>query len=189
MIAPPDFAAPFGDLPVPDSLLALLRFQDEIGYGNYSAALTLTADDHDGLRHGWSGDPAFLSRLIPFARATASGSFYALWNPDPSHPPMPDRWPVVAFGDEGGEWIVARDVRELLRVSTCDVEPRIDFDRIHYFRSEHHYRKSDGLDAYIEWLREHLQIAPVDDPEAILAAAQQEWQDDFERWIEPFLQG
>nr|WP_297529881.1 hypothetical protein [uncultured Roseateles sp.] len=189
MIDPTDFAAPFGDLPVPESLLALLRFQNDIGYGNYSAALTLTDDDHDGLRYGWSEDPAFLSRLIPFARATASGSFYALWNPDPSQPPMPDRWPVVAFGDEGGEWIVARDVRELLRVSTCDAEPRIDFDRIHYFRSEHHYRKSDGLDAYIEWLRVQLQLAPVDDPEPILAAAQREWQDDFERWIEPFLQG
>lgn len=189
MIDPTAFAAPFGGLQVPEALLALLRFQNDVGYGNYSAALTLTDDDHSGLEHGWSGDPAFLSRLIPFARASASGSFYALWNPDPSQTPMPDRWPVVAFGDEGGEWIVARDVRELLRVSSCDVEPRIDFDRIHFFRSEHHYRKSDGLDAYLNWLREQLQLAPVDDPEEILKAAQREWQGDFETWLHGFLQG
>ena len=189
MIDPTAFAAPFGGLPVPEALLALLRFQNEAGHGNYSAALTLTADDHSGLEHGWSDDPAFLSRLIPFARASASGSFYALWNPDPTQAPMPDRWPVVAFGDEGGEWIVARDVRELLRVSSCDVEPRIDFDRIHFFRSEHHHRQSDGIDAYIAWLREQLQLAPVDDPEEILKAAQREWQADFETWIHGFLQG
>jgi hypothetical protein len=184
-----DYAASFGDLPVPAALLDLLRFQDEVGFGNYSQALSLSAQDRDGLRHGWSADPEFLARLVPFARASASGSFYALWNPDPSQPPLPDRWPVVVFGDEGGEWVVARDVRELLRVSTCDVEPMIDMDRVHYFRSEHHYRKSAGLDRYVEWLREHFQIAPVDDPEEILKAAQKEWQTRFERWMQPILGG
>ncbi|OWQ93871.1 hypothetical protein CDN99_05440 [Roseateles aquatilis] len=188
MIDPDDYAAQFGDLPVPAALQTLLRFQNEVGYGNYSEALTLSKEGRAGLRHGWSADPEFLARLVPFARATASGSFYALWNPDPSQPPMPDRWPVVVFGDEGGEWIVARDVRELLRVSTCDVEPCIDLDRVHFHRDEHRYRKTPGLDGYVEWLRERFQIAPVDDPEEILKAAQGEWQVAFERWANPILE-
>lgn len=189
MIDPTQFAAAFGGLPVPVSLLALLRFQNERDRVRYSAALTLSLDGHDALERDWSAESAFLSRLIPFARVGPLGSIYALWNPDPSQPPLPDRWPVVAFGDEGGEWIVARDVRELLRVSSCDVAPRIDFDRIHFFRSEHHHRPSAGIEAYVEWLRTELQLSPVDDPEEILKAAQAEWQAGFERWIQPFLQG
>lgn len=183
-----DYAAVFGDLPVPAALQDLLRFQNEVGYGNYSQALTLSVQDHEVLAIGWSDEDEFLDRMLPFAQASASGSFYVLWNPDPSLALPPDRWPVVVFGDEGGEWVIARDVRELLRVSTCDVEPMIDMDRVHYYRSEHHYRKSAELDRYVEWLRERFQIAPLDDPEEILKAAQQEWQTPFERWMQPILE-
>ncbi|WP_423598583.1 hypothetical protein [Roseateles sp. MS654] len=188
MIDPNDFAAPFGDRPVPEPLLALLRFQNELRGAWYSAALRLSAENRSRLARGWSADPAFLSRLIPFARAGASGSFYALWDPDPSRMTTPAQWPVVAFGEDGGEWVVARDVRELLVIGSCDAEPRIDFDRAHYVRSEHHYRKSDGLDAYGEWLRASFQLEPVEDPDAILQAAQAEWQEELERWVQGVLE-
>lgn len=189
MIDPTAFAMPFGGLPVPEPLLALLRFQNAQGDPPYSSALRLRVFERSPLAHGWSADPDFLSRLIPFAQAGGSNSIYALWQPDPSHALAPDRWPVAAFGDEGGEWIVARDARELLRLSSCDLAPRIDFDRIHYDRSELHHRKSAGIDAYVEWLKQNQQLAPMDDPDPILKAAQLQWQHDFERWIHRFLQG
>ncbi|MDH0863539.1 hypothetical protein [Mitsuaria sp. GD03876] len=189
MIDPTDYAAVFGGLPVPAPLQALMRFQNERGDEPYSSALRLARCDRAGLARGWCSDQEFLSRLIPIARAGASASFYALWDPDPSREPAPERWPVVAFGEEGGEWVVARDVRELLRLSSCDLAPRIDFDRVHYDRSEHHHRKSAGLEAYVDWLRVQQQLAPVEDADPILKAAQLQWQSDFEAWIHRFLQG
>ncbi|GHG99421.1 hypothetical protein GCM10018780_26100 [Streptomyces lanatus] len=59
-----------------------------------------------------------LDRLIPFAYATHSGSFYALWRCD-------DRTdlatlPVIFFGDEGDLYVEAANLRELLRTRALE---------------------------------------------------------------------
>src|SRR2546430_16116125 len=99
--------------PVPE-LNLLEELQDQLGPEHCSAGFELTAyGDTSGLEAGWSKAPEFLGRLVPFGQATHSGSFYALWRVD-------DRadlatLPVVVFGDEGGQHVVARNLRELLR--------------------------------------------------------------------------
>ncbi|MDP9795316.1 hypothetical protein J2S43_003828 [Catenuloplanes nepalensis] len=73
-----------------------MELQDEVGCEEYADGFGLDDwDDKSGLEADWSKDPEFLSALIPFARATGGGSFYALWRID-------DRadlaaLPVVAF--------------------------------------------------------------------------------------------
>lgn len=61
----------------------------------------------------WSDDesPEFHERVIPFAKATASGSFYALWRYDDEADLA--ALPVILFGDEGDLEIAAHDLRDL----------------------------------------------------------------------------
>ncbi|MDI6104413.1 hypothetical protein QLQ12_38075 [Actinoplanes sp. NEAU-A12] len=163
----------------------LQRFQDRVGYGAYSECFGLDDwNDTSGLEAGWSKDPDFVSRLIPFATATGSGSFYALWRID-------DRadlatLPVVVFGDEGGEHVVARDLRELLRLLTFDSEPCVDHEQVFFYRLEDQ-EDSDARDEYRAWLDEHFGLAAVEDPDVILEAAQAEYGERFTTWKSRFL--
>ncbi|WP_406258418.1 hypothetical protein OIA45_01705 [Streptomyces chartreusis] len=60
----------------------LKEFQDGVGYENYADGFGLSEyGDMSGLVAGWSDDPEFTGRLIPFAQATGGGSFYALCLP------------------------------------------------------------------------------------------------------------
>jgi hypothetical protein len=169
---------------VPTQLLGLSAFQDKVGSETYSQALSLYVDGKSGLEHGWSSEPAFLDALFPFASANASGSFYALWRaPDCLGP---DTWPVVVFGDEGGEWVVARDVADLLALSAADAEPMVDHQEVLFHKGKHHCPSPD-IDQYRAWLAQSCAIQPTEDPNALVAAAQALWQQKFESWKGPLL--
>ena len=175
----------FKPRPVPEALLKLLEFQERVGWGSYSQAISLDVDEKLGLIHGWSKDEEFLGALYPFAQANGSGSFYALWNHGEHNDPL--AWPVVVFGDEGGEWVVAQNLMELLAMSTCDEEPMIDYGEVMFFRDEETSWSSQSIEEYIVWLRETFGIVPIEDPNAHVAAAQALLQDEFENWKAPFL--
>lgn len=175
----------FAPFTTPEPLVRLHALQEDVGYGQYSQGLTLDVDGRSGLMHGWSQEPAFLQALFPFGRANASGSFYALWNASGSGEPA--SWPVIVFGDEGGEWVVARNLAELLALSTFDVEPRIDYREVCFFKSEKYHRPSPGIAHYIQWLSTTCGISKVEDPTAIVAAAQRDWQQQWDAWKKPFL--
>ena len=163
--------------PVPE-LNLLKAFQDEAGYGQYSDGFGLDDyDDKSGLSAGWSKDPDFLARLTPFATATGGGSFYALWRPS---------LVVVLFGDEGGQHVVARSLPELFQLLTFDEEPSVDWDGVSYYRPDDH-EASPEHDAYVAWLRTRFDREPVDDPDAIVAAAQAESGERFAAWAGGFL--
>ena len=181
----PQLQALFAPESVPEQLLRLLSFQEEVGYGTYSQGLTLDLDEKSGLIHGWSTEPGFLEALFPFAMANASGSFYALWNA--SNTPNPATWPVVVFGDEGGEWVVARDVSELLAISTFDVEPMVDYREVFFYKSDDDNWESPHIDRYRAWLSENFAISSIEDPNPLIADAQDVWQEKFEVWKTPFL--
>ena len=163
----------------------LQKFQDRVGYGAYAESFGLDDfDDKSGLEAGWSKDPEFLARLIPFATATGGGSFYAFWRVD-------DRadlatLPVVVFGDEGGEHVVAGDLRGLFRLLTLDCEPTVDHEHMFFFRLEDE-EDSDAHDEYVAWLNEHFGLAVVDDPDEIVDAAQAEYSERFNVWKSRYL--
>ncbi|MEV6301366.1 hypothetical protein AB0M02_18295 [Actinoplanes sp. NPDC051861] len=170
--------------PVPE-LNQLKEFQDRTGYEQYADGFGLDAwNDTSGLEAGWSKDPEFLSRLLPFARATGGGSFYALWRVD-------DRddlstLPVAAFGDEGGEYVVARDVRELFQLLAFDSEISVSWDSVYFYRDEED-EHSAYHDEFVAWLDEQFGLAPADDPDAVLEAARDEFGERFETFKNAFL--
>ena len=167
-----------------EELNLLKEFQDKVGYENFARGFGLTEyGDISGLP-AWSEDPEFTGRLIPFAQATAGGSFYALWRLD-------DRedlatLPVVVFGDEGGEHVVARGVRELFQLLGFDEEISVEHERAYFYRDEDEPH-TDCHDEYVIWLERHFGLPVARDPDAVLAAAQAEWGQGFADWIRPFL--
>jgi hypothetical protein len=172
--------------PVPElNLLAAL--QDRLGFEAYSDGFgLLDYGDNSGLEGGWSKKPEFLNGLISFAQANGSGSGYALWRVD-------DRadlatLPVVVFGDEGGQHVVARDLRELFQIIGYDCEISVDWDEAYYYRGSD-YEPRDEHPAYVAWLAEHFGLAPATEPDALVAAAQAEFGERFEAWAAPLLRG
>ncbi|WAC74738.1 hypothetical protein OU995_08570 [Roseateles sp. SL47] len=194
MIAQADFAALFRGHPVPEELSRLLAFQNDLGT-QYTESLYLTLSETHGLVHGWSSEPAFLERLVAFAVANGSGSFYALWNPEDGS--LPSQWPVVVFGDEGGEWVIASHVRDLLQLAALDVEPYVAHDRVFFYIDEDDDEEEDdedsefdeGIDAYRDWLKSTLGLKAVEDPAPVVDTAQARWQAAFDDWKRPFLEG
>lgn len=124
-----------------------------------------------------------LNRLTPFAQATGSGSFYALWHCD-------DRTdfailPVIRFGDEGDLDII-EGLRNLFRLLAIDDESFIPWDeeREADLDEEH----SPGHEAYVAWLKETFGLAPPTEPEAdeILESGGKKYGARFVDWLEEF---
>ncbi|MBE1575549.1 hypothetical protein ACFORH_00905 [Amycolatopsis roodepoortensis] len=127
-------------------------------------------------------DPAFLSRLIPFAQANGSGSTYAIWRADDATDLALS--PVVVFGDEGGEHVIARDFTDFLRLLGFDAEIMVGHDSAYYYREEGDDH-SGSHEQFVAWLRERG-LTPADDPDGVVAAAQEAYGERFRAWITPF---
>lgn len=183
MTTTPEFAKNFGAHPVPEALAQLLKFQEATGFENYSEGFGLQHDDKSGLEHGWSDHPDFLGRLYPFAQANGSGSFYALWQHDEATDLS--ELPVVVFGDEGGEFVIAENVASLLQLITFDSEPII-YEEITFYKEEDD-EPSEYIDAYKEWLLTQLKLEPVEDTADIIAKAQEKHQVAFDTWKQQYF--
>ena len=171
--------------PIPE--LNLLRaFQERTGFEEYAEGFGLSEyGDQACLKAGWSEDPAFLARLVPFAQANCSGSVYALWRVDD----QPDNagLPVVVFGDEGGQHVVARNVRELLQLLGYGPEISVDHDQAYFYLDDDWYEPRAYHHDYVAWLAEQFGLAPAADPDQVIARAQEELGRQFASWASGFL--
>lgn len=182
------YAAVFAPYPAPALLADLLEFQNRMDaehgsedyFADYCNALRLSDQERYGLET-WSEDPEFLSGLFPFAVANGSGSSYALWRRDPQAPI--EAWPVVLLGDEGGEWIVARDLAEMLAITSADIEPQTISDSVYFFQDDEEEEAAPGthVDAYRNWLAARG-IAVLSDPAPVVETAQAALQAEFDQW-------
>jgi hypothetical protein len=177
------FEQNFDGRPVPDALVKLLTFQNETGFASYCEGFGLVYDDKGGLENGWSMDPAFLKQLMPFAQANAGGSFYALWQYEDGLPL--DVLPVVLFGDEGGEFIVAENIYAFLRLLTLDTEP-MTYREASYYKDEDD--EGTGYSGeYRNWLKKHFNLDAIDKEDTILAPAIEKYQGRFDDWLGQYL--
>lgn len=128
--------------PIPE-LNLLKEFQDSLGGQFFAPGFELIAYDHDLDWFCGDAPDAYLERLIPFAYATSSGSFYALWRCD-DRADLADL-PVVFFGDEGDLWIEARNLRELFRLLAAEADDPEDRERV-----------APARERYLAWLERNF---------------------------------
>ncbi|TMU96585.1 hypothetical protein [Streptomyces sp. DASNCL29] len=165
--------------------LNLLReFDDKFGTHSYADGFELLDYDDKSELKGWLDDPKnpsraeFFDQLIPFARATGSGSGYALWRFD-DRADLADL-PVVFLGDEGDVWVHARNLRELLRLLPVERDVAYedeDLDELFPARRE-----------YLIWLDRNFGLTPPDEDEeaAIGKAAMCVFGPRFATWLARF---
>ncbi len=175
---------------VPVELKRLIRFQEEeSAFENYSQGFGIWESDfYDGLKYGWSDNPNFLGKLYPFAQANGSGSTYAIWDDGEGYP-MGDM-PVVVFGDEGGEWVVANHFGEFLQLLTFDTEISVDYDDCFFYKDEEEDYESPDAEKFREWFSEFYNYLPIVDSneqaEDIITNAQNINQQKFNDWLSEF---
>jgi hypothetical protein len=174
--------------PIP-TLNKLLAFEKRYGAENYAESFAIHKkfdDDEDsGLTSGWTKDREFLKRVYPFARATGGGSFYAVWQANEGDDLS--KSPIIVFGDEGGEHVVAQNMDDLLRVLAYDVEPSIDHDKVYFYKEKGH-KGSDEHRAFRKWLKSEFSIEKTSHPDEIVKAAQKKHGAAFGAWKKRFLQ-
>ncbi|WP_017591929.1 hypothetical protein [Nocardiopsis potens] len=158
--------------PVPE-LNALKEFQDGLEGGFFSPGFELFEYGRDVDWFCGGAPDAYLDRLVPFAYATSSGSYYALWRRD-------DRTdlaalPVVFFGDEGDLQIEACDLRELFRLLSVESDDPEERTRLAPARQE-----------YLAWLDRTFGLAPFDSADDADGAALAEHTRRFAEWVAEF---
>lgn len=180
-----EFKTNLGLTELPPELENLIHFQtDQSDKIEYSEGFRVCIDNKDGLKSGWSKNNDFLNKLLPFAQANASGSFYAFWINDNSKPL--NQLPVVVFGDEGGEHIIAENILQLLHLITFDTEISIDEDRATF--KKRRKKPSENLGKYLEWVKENYNLDRIEKPETIIKNAQEKYKNSFEEWCSQYLE-
>lgn len=160
--------------PIPE-LNQLKDFYDRVGHVGFSDGFEFYDYGSNAGLDTWSPDPEFVSRFIPFAQSTGSGSSYALWRCD-------DRTdlatlPVIMVGDEGELYVVARNLLELFQVLTIDSEFH-DPDLV----EDHSFAHED----YLTWLDQNFGLGPPEDLEAFWAEMK-EVRDQFRTWRSQYV--
>jgi hypothetical protein len=189
-----DLKTNLGWTEIPEDLAKLVDFLDDIeGFdeGDISECFGL-GGDKSGLTYGWTKDSAFLERLSPFAYANGTGSFYAIWD-DGSGRPL-NQWPIVVFGDEGGEHIVAENLRGLFHLLTYGSEITVENEETYFYREEdeeeRYYEESPYHEEFAAWVQKTYSLAPIERPDeanALIKAAQAKYQQAFNDWTKPFF--
>ncbi|WP_225992722.1 hypothetical protein [Actinomadura rudentiformis] len=167
----------------------LKEFEERLGRACYSQAVELR---EFGVVPGiktWTADPEFVAGFLGFADATLSGSTYALWRVD-------DRadlstLPVVVFGDEGGIFIVAHNIRELLRLFGCDREIHVWDDCAGFVEDDEDEQGDEASPDHVEylaWLDQQFGLAPPSDPNELVQAADEELGAQLASWMGRFVE-
>jgi hypothetical protein len=93
--------------------------------------------------------------------------------------------PVVLFGDEGGEFVVAENIYAFLCLLTLDTEP-MTYQEASYYKDED--ADSTGYSGeYRNWLKRNFNLDAIKDEAEILAPATTKYQGRFNDWAGQYL--
>lgn len=153
-----EFRNQFGSYKIPDSLEKLLFFSNEVDFDTFSDGFYLDEYNKTGLKT-YSDNPDFYNSFIEFAKANGSGSSYAFWLIDDDL----ENCPIVVFGDEGGIFVVAENVVQLIHLLTFDTEISI-YRNAYFYRDENDddYEESDTHYEFVDWVENNFSIQKIE---------------------------
>ncbi len=183
--------AHFGSKPLPRNLIALIHFIEGISEEDQYDALYLESyisngfmlqieDDQTLINHALGYNKVFDNSFIEFARADGTGSSYSIWlkNPDIDI----ENAPIVVFGSEGGQHVVAKNFDTFLLLISNDVDPSIGNEKVSYFTSEEFYNPSKKIAVFRRWLLIRFSLKTLPAAADIVAEAQTLHQEDLEKY-------
>ncbi|AJA67571.1 cell wall assembly protein [Myroides odoratimimus] len=188
-----EFTALFKGYKVPNEIKSLLEFQTSENIPSYYSNAIYLIDEDPGIIESISEEEEFVNSFVPFAEANSTGSIFAFWVQDKAVKSL-DNCPIVVFGDEGGVFIVAKNIKELLQISAYDVEAVVFMEEF-YFPDKEELIEEGEFDAaefnkeFLDWLRTDAKLKPILTIEAIdevIANAQDQFADELEQFIAKF---
>lgn len=175
----------FSGMKLPDKLLKLCDFQNEIGKGDfYSEGFELSIDKEKIGLKTYSDDDNFLNYIYEFANADSTGSTYGFWFS--SFNQNLNEAPICVFGSEGEYHIVANNFDELRQILTFDSEPIIDWDEVYFYKDPDDYEPSPKSKELIDWVKLSFDIESTNEPDSIVKSAQENHQENFKEWVGKF---
>lgn len=188
-----EFTALFKGYKIPSEIKSLLEFQTlETIPSYYSNAIYLIEEDPE-IIESISEEEDFVNSFIPFAEANTTGSIYAFWVQNKEVKTLED-CPIVVFGDEGGVFVVSKNVKELLQISAYDVEPVVYMDEFYFpdkeeLMEEGEYDAAEFNKEFLDWIRTDAKLKPIltiDAVDDVIANAQDQFGDSLEQFVNKF---
>jgi hypothetical protein len=180
-----DFSKNFNGLTIPPGLVMLLDFQNNIAKDEfYSAGFELTVDEEKYGLKTYSGDVNFLHSILEFADADGMGATYGFWLRNNTK--SLEEAPIVIFGGEGGNHIVASNILALFQILTYDVEPMVSWDKVYYYKDEDDFEASEQSESFKRWLYDNFKINETNNADIIVKAAQEKYQEEFKDWMKNY---
>ncbi len=188
-----EFTALFRGNALPKDLKSLLDFQLSENIPSYYSNAIFLINEDPGLIADFSNEQEFVDAFIPFAEADSNGSVYAFWIKEAVDGKLEEA-PIVVFGDEGGIFLVASNLSELLQIAAYDVEPIIFEDEFSFpdreiLEDEAEYDATEFNKEYLDWLRTEAKLKPIltiDAVDSIVAKAQSSFGAKLQDFVEKF---
>ncbi|EHQ43372.1 Uncharacterised protein [Myroides odoratus] len=189
-----EFTALFKGYKIPKELKSLLEFQVSENIPSYYSNAIYLMTEETPLIESFSTEEEFLKAFIPFAEANSSGSIYAFWINNKEVDDL-TQTPIVAFGDEGGVFVVAKNIQELLQIAAYDVEAVVFEDEFYFqdkevLEEEGEFNSAEFCTEYLDWLRTEAKLKPIltiEGVDAIVDHAQTMYQEKLEQYIKRFV--
>jgi hypothetical protein len=179
------YAANFPGFELPSELDQLVDFQNVEGAECYAQGFALEVESKAlPLYKLWSKKPEFLAKLMTLGGANGTGSDYCVWNDGSSN--SLKELPIVIFGDEGGQHVIAENLSQLLQILGADVEPMVSLDAVSYVKAPGE-DPSPSIDKFRMLLEVQFGITPSRKPETIVKRAQARLKAKFDAWISRYL--
>jgi tetratricopeptide (TPR) repeat protein len=178
---------------IPFTLQALAQFEEEVGTETYAESFWLQTNRdifmywlHDSTKEEIE---EYSSHVFPFANADGTGGFYAFWVKDASVDL--EKAPIVCYGSEGAVKIVAKNLKDLIKILSYGPE---GMDGNYAFCEE------ESIETFTEyypnfmpfrqWMKESLSIEPIKnwkvleskEVDEIIAEANRLYKEEFDAW-------
>ncbi|MDR0230281.1 MAG: cell wall assembly protein [Flavobacteriaceae bacterium] len=188
-----EFASMFKGYSLPKELKSLFEFQTSEGVPSYYSNAIYLLEEENFIVETFSTDETFVESFLPFAEANSSGSVYAFWIKDASEKSL-ENCPIVVFGDEGGVFVVAKNLKELLQIAAYDVEiVVVPFEEAFFTDREEDedYETSEFNKEYLDWLRTEAKLKPIltiEQIDDVLNEADAAYGEALATFVNPFLE-
>lgn len=151
-----EFINAFGTNTLPDTLIALIAFEEQYGGSSYSQHFYLRTDTERTPGFGqYSLAEEYFNRVLVFANADGTGSQYAFWINQPGC--ALEEAPIILLGSEGHIQVMAENILALLQLLSFGSETMDGTFR----KDLHKFKEPENAVIFRNWMKNKLNIDPI----------------------------